>query len=106
MQRPIEIRGQVNRLQVFRATVRFMEQHHTCPSGPEIAEITGLSTACVNVHLQALQKADGLPFPLLVGQERISAIKDSGRFTKYEEPIIEVDLAMQEPDISSIPFEE
>lgn len=97
------LRGQVNRLIVFRGVKKFMETHLVCPSSIELAREIPLAEAAIGRHMHALANADGLPFPLSIGHARqAETVLASRRFHMAEEKIIEVDLAIANPDFGSI----
>ena len=44
-----------------------------CPTGTEVGLALGLHSVTAGLHMVALQKADGLPFPIPLGYTRVAA---------------------------------
>jgi DNA-binding transcriptional ArsR family regulator len=72
-----DLKGRVNRLRVFRYVKQAMEQSSRCPTATEVAQEIGLSEGSVRRHMDALERAAGLPFPIPSGARRIGAASAS-----------------------------
>lgn len=64
------IQGRINRLRVFSTVKKLMEETGQCPTSVEVAAVTGLAAQSAAVHMRALARADGLPFPIPCGKSR------------------------------------
>lgn len=55
------VTGKVNRFRVFRFAKEFYELNGRVPTGSEMSNVLGLSSAACVDHLNALHGADGMP---------------------------------------------
>ena len=62
--------GRINRLRVFSAVKKYMEENGECPTIVEISDLIGMPLTTVGPHMRALHGATGLPIPITPGAQR------------------------------------